>query len=345
VAASGLSSPLYAASPAGDGRLFIVEQGGTVRILKNGGVLPAAFLDISARISVGGEHGLLSIAFHPSYAANGYFFLYYTDLNGDIQISRFTVSANPDVADAGSEKPILKIPHPTNANHNGGLVMFGPDGKLYIGTGDGGGAGDTAGNAQNRNTLLGKVLRIDVDGGDPYAIPADNPFVGQAGMKGEIWAWGVRNPWRFSFDAGLLYVADVGQASWEEVDVVSASAGGLNYGWNTMEGTHCYGASSCSQAGLTLPVLEYDHSGGACAVTGGFVYRGGQIPELDGTYFYADYCAGWVKSFQYTGGTVTEQHDWQLGGVGDILSFGKDASGELYVLTAGGTVYRITRAP
>ena len=225
--ASGLASPLHAASPKDDARLFIVEQGGTIRILRDGKLLPAPFLDISSRISSGGERGLLSVAFHPDYDANGHFYVDYTDKGGNTVIARFSVSADPDVADPASEESILGIRQPF-ANHNGGLVMFGPDGMLYIGMGDGGSGGDPSGNGQDRGTLLGDLLRIDVDHGDPYAIPADNPFVGQPGMRGEIWAWGLRNPWRFAFDreTGLLYIADVGQNAWEEIDVVPfASAG------------------------------------------------------------------------------------------------------------------------
>jgi glucose/arabinose dehydrogenase len=221
-------------------------------------------------------------------------------------------------------------------------VMFGPDGMLYIGMGDGGSGGDPQGNGQNRNTLLGKLLRIDVDHGDPYSVPSDNPFVGQPGMKGEIWAWGLRNPWRFCFDpaADLLYIADVGQNGWEEVDVVPASRAGLNFGWNLMEGNHCYGASSCSSNGLVLPALEYSHSEG-CSITGGFVYRGSAIPELTGRYIYADYCQGWVRSFFYANGKVTEKRTLIAGNIGRILSFGEDAAGELYLCTDSGNVFRI----
>jgi hypothetical protein len=263
----------------------------------------------------------------------------YTDTAGDTRVERYRVSADPNVADPGSAKPILFVDQPY-ANHNGGLVVFGPDRKLYIGLGDGGSGGDPQGNGQNHGTLLGKLLRIDVDAGDPYAVPPDNPFVGTNGARGEVWAYGLRNPWRFAFDreAGRLYIADVGQSSREEVDVVPAASGGLNYGWNVMEGDECYGAGSCNQAGLTLPVLAYSHADG-CSITGGYVYRGQSIPALRGTYFYSDYCSGWLKSFRYDGG-VTEQRDWSIG-LGSVLSFGEDSAGELYVLTAGGTVYRL----
>ena len=324
---------------------FVVEQRGTVRVLRGGRLLPAPFLDISARISSGGERGLLSIAFHPDYSDNGYFYVDYTDKGGNTVISRFSVSANPDVADPGSEKPILNIPQPF-ANHNGGLVMFGPDGMLYIGMGDGGSGGDPYGNGQDRGTLLGDLLRIDVDHGDPYAIPADNPFVGQPGMRGEIWAWGLRNPWRFAFDreTGLLYIADVGQNAWEEIDVVPSASPGLNFGWNIMEGNHCYPGGACSSAGLVAPALEYSHAEG-CSVTGGFVYRGRAIPELAGHYFYADYCSGWVRSFRYAGGKIAESREWDLGNIGRVLSFGEDSRGEMYVLSDSGKVFRLARVP
>lgn len=343
--ASGLASPVYATSPKDDPRLFIVEQRGTVRILRGGKLLPAPFLDISGRISSGGERGLLSIAFHPDYGANGHFYVDYTDPRGNTVISRFSVSANPDVADPGSEKPILNITQPF-ANHNGGHILFGPDGMLYVGMGDGGSGGDPYGNGQDRGTLLGDLLRIDVDHGDPYAIPPGNPFVGQPGMRGEIWAWGLRNPWRFAFDreTGLLYIADVGQNAWEEIDIVPSSSAGLNFGWNIMEGNHCYPGGACSPAGLVTPALEYSHSEG-CSVTGGFVYRGRRIPELAGHYFYADYCAGWIRSFRYSNGKVVESREWDLGDVGRVLSFGEDSSRELYILSDSGKVFRLARVP
>jgi glucose/arabinose dehydrogenase len=298
--ASGLSDALYLTAPAGDPRLFIVEQAGRIRIVQNGQLVTTSFLDINAVVRSGGEQGLLSVAFHPSYATNGYFYVNYTDNNGDTRVERYTVSANANVADPGSGKLLLLIEQPY-ANHNGGLVMFGPDGMLYVGMGDGGGAGDPMDNGQNPGTLLGKLLRIDVDHGDPYIIPADNPFVGRAGARGEIWATGMRNPWRFAFDqaTGLLYVADVGQNRWEEIDIVPASRGGLNYGWNLMEGADCYADPGCKSDGLVLPALAYGHADG-CSITGGFVYRGRASPSLVGQYFYSDYCSGWIRSFTYS---------------------------------------------
>src|SRR6266550_6078214 len=259
--AAGLSAPLYLTSPPGDSRLFVVEQAGRIRIVKSGTLLTKPFLDIASRVSSGGERGLLSVAFHPSYRTNGFFFVNFTDLAGNTRVERFTVSADPDVADPATSKLILTVVQPF-ANHNGGLNVFGPDGMLYIGLGDGGSGGDPFGNAQSRGTLLGKILRIDVDHGDPYNIPSGNPFVGQQGARGEIWALGLRNPWRFAFDrtSGLLYVADVGQDRFEEVDVVATSRAGVNYGWNTMEGATCFLAATCNQDGLEPPVLVYGHS-------------------------------------------------------------------------------------
>ncbi|HEY7393339.1 MAG TPA: PQQ-dependent sugar dehydrogenase, partial [Gemmatimonadaceae bacterium] len=328
--ATGLTSPVYVASPPGDPRLFVVEQNGRVRIVSNGTLLTQPFLDVRSRVNFNGERGLLSIAFHPSYATNGFFFIYFTDTDGNIRVERFHVSSNPDVADAASSTLIIGIAHPTFANHNGGLLMFGPDGMLYMGTGDGGSGGDPNGNGQNRNALLGKLLRLDVNGALPYVVPPNNPFVGQSGARGEIWAMGLRNPWRYAFDrqAGLLYIADVGQDNREEVDVVSAATGGQNYGWNIMEGTGCYGSQTCSQTGLTLPVIDYPHSEG-CSITGGFVYRGTSIPEIAGQYFYSDYCSGWLRSFRIVNGTVTSPKQWDVPGLSSPTSFGEDSAGEL----------------
>ena len=348
--ASGLSSPLYLTTPTGDPRLFIVEQAGRIRIVESGQLLAQAFLDIRDRVASGGEEGLLGLAFHPNYAGNGYFYVDYTHLNNARDtlytlIERYSVSPAPDSADSASHKLILRIVQPYT-NHNGGLVMFGPDGMLYIGMGDGGSGGDPENRAQNPDSLLGKLLRIDVDHGDPYAIPASNPFAAGGGAP-EIWALGLRNPWRFSFDppSGRLYIADVGQNAWEEVDVEPASQGGLNYGWRIMEGAHCYNPASCSSAGLVLPVIEYDHSNG-CSIIGGFVYRGSRWPSLAGQYFYSDYCSGWMRSFAYANGAVTGQTTWSLNvSLGNVLSFGEDSAGELYVLSAGGSIYRIAAAP
>jgi glucose/arabinose dehydrogenase len=342
--AQGLTNPVYLTAPANDSRLFIVEQPGRIRIFKNGALLAAPFLDITSIVQYGGEEGLLSVAFDPTYATNGRFYVYYTDKNGDIAVARYTATPTADVADAGSRASVITIPHPGQSNHNGGLAMFGPDGMLYLGTGDGGGAGDLPNNAQNVNTLLGKLLRLNV-AELPYTIPAGNPFVGVAGAD-EIWAFGLRNPWRYAFDttAGQLFIADVGQNSWEEVNVVPATVAARNYGWRIMEGTHCHNpAVGCNQTGLTLPVHEYDHSQG-CSITGGFVYRGAAIPELRGHYLYSDYCTGFLRSFRVSGGSAVDHRTWSIGNIGNILSFGVDAAGEVYMLSANGGVYRIVRS-
>lgn len=342
---AGLSSPLYLTAPEGDPRLFIVEQAGKIRIVKNGALLPQPFLDIHERVRSGGEQGLLSVAFHPQYKTNGYLYVNYTDKKGDTHVERYSVSKNPDVALPNSAKLLLKIDQPF-ANHNGGHIQFGPDGMLYIGMGDGGAGGDPYGNGQNRDTLLGDLLRIDVDHGDPYAIPKDNPFVGQSGMRPEIWAWGLRNPWRFAFDPEekLIYIADVGQDQWEEVDVAPMNQAGLNYGWNIMEGNHCFLRPRCRTMGFVIPALEYGHPDG-CSITGGYVYRGHSIPSIAGHYFYGDYCLGWIRSFRYENGIVTQQRKWQLGVQSNIMSFGQDASRELYVLYQDGKVYRFAPIP
>src|SRR5881398_2545014 len=253
---SGLNAPVFLTQPLDDGRIFVVEQPGRIRIVRNGALQGQAVLDLTSKVLSGTERGLLSVAFHPQFATNRFFYVYYTaQPSGDIRIERYTMTLDHESADPASAKLIITAPHSSQTNHNGGLLSFGPDGMLYAGLGDGGGGGDPLGNGQNFNALLGSLLRIDVDHGDPYAIPADNPFVGQANHRGEIWAKGLRNPWRYAFDAatGLLYIADVGQNLHEEVDVVAANHGGVNYGWNVMEGASCYNASTCTQTGFELP--------------------------------------------------------------------------------------------
>ena len=346
VVSDELQFPVDLTAPQGDSRLFVAERAGRIRVIENGVLLPAPFLDIVDRVSIAfAEQGLLGLAFDPAYASNGRFVVNYIDLNGDTRISAFRVSADPNVADPDSEELILFVDQPFD-NHNGGQLVFGPSGHLYLGLGDGGSGGDPADNGQNVGTLLGKLLRIDLDGGVPYAIPADNPFVSMASARGEVWSYGLRNPWRFSFDraTGDLYVGDVGEDSFEEINVSPASHGagrGVNYGWDVMEGLECFEPSSgCDQTGLELPVLTYGHGDG-CSVTGGYVYRGGAIPDLSGTYFYADYCGGWVRSFRFVNGELTDRREWESLAASNISSFGQDAAGELYVLTAGGTVYRI----
>ena len=344
-----LSSPVYVTAPPGDtARLFVVEQGGRVRVLHHDSLLAKPFLDIGVHIVSGGEQGLLSLAFHPSYSANGRFYVYFTNRVGDIRIVRYTVSADPDVADSTSGDTVLAVVHQPYGNHNGGLVLFGPDGKLYAGLGDGGSGGDPDGNGQNRKALLGKILRLDVDAAVPYAIPSDNPFFGDTSARGEIWLYGLRNPWRFSFDrlTGDLYTGDVGQNAWEEIDVlVAGTPAGVNYGWNPMEGSHCYAASSCPVPGLVLPVAEYSHSEG-CSVTGGYVVRDTTVPSLVGRYLYGDYCSGWVRSFAYAGGQATNPQQWPaLAVTGGLGSFGEDARGSVYITTLSGNLYRIITSP
>ena len=342
--ATGLDFPLYLTSPPGDGRLFIVQKGGVIRVVKDGALLQVPFLDLTSKVfSDGGEQCLLGLVFAPDYASSGRFYVQYTGLDGDTRISSFRVSADADRADPASEVLVLLAPQPGVA-HKGGQLLFGPDGMLYIGLGDG--ADSDGGRGQSRADLLGSILRIDVSAGPPYTVPPDNPFVATAGARPEIWSYGLRNPWRFSFDRanGDFYIGDVGESTWEEVDYASAADGaarGVNYGWSRMEGKHCFGRAGCDQAGLTLPVLEYNHSDG-CSVISGYVYRGAAIPTLQGTYFYADFCGGWVRSFRMEGGALVDEADWpELEPGGFVTSFGEDAAGELYLVTAQGGVFKI----
>jgi glucose/arabinose dehydrogenase len=345
--ADDFASPTHVtAAGDGSGRLFVVEQFGRIWALRDGAPTAEPFLDIGPLVgSRGNEQGLLSIAFHPAFAENGRFFINYTDRDGDTVIARYSVSAdNPDRADHESAAVLLTVDQPA-PNHNGGLLKFGPDGYLYIGMGDGGAAGDPWGNGQSLDTLLGKLLRIDVDSGEPYAIPPDNPFAGRDDARPEIWAYGLRNPWRFSFDraTGDLFIADVGQNAQEEVHFQpAAGAGGENYGWDIMEGDACYDAGSCDREGLQLPVAVYPHSGdaGGCSITGGYVYRGAAFPALAGTYLYADFCSGNLWTLR------PEGEAWQSELVTTldirVSSFGEDEAGELYVTDRGaGGLYRL----
>jgi glucose/arabinose dehydrogenase len=350
--AEGLTQPVQV-THAGDGTgtLYVVEQGGRIRTLNNGTLSPVPFLDISARVLAGGERGLLGAAFPPGFATKGHFYVNYTrGGDGATVVARYRVTQDPDVADPFSEEVLLVIDQPFG-NHNGGQIAFGPDGFLYIGMGDGGSGGDPQGNAQNPATLLGKMLRIDVEGGAfPYAIPPGNPFVGTGGFRGEIWALGLRNPWRFSFDRGTgdLYIGDVGQGSFEEVDFQTASsAGGENYGWNIMEGNSCFGGTACNPIDFVPPVAVYDHSVAVqdpsvrkCSVTGGTVYRGDAYPRMQGIYFYGDFCTGEIFGLTRDG-TVWENsllHDTAF----QISSFGEDEAGNLYVTNhGGGSVHEI----
>jgi glucose/arabinose dehydrogenase len=342
--ASGLRFPLDLVSPPGDDRLFVVLKGGTIRVIKSGTVLETPFLNLTPQVnSEGGEQGLLGLAFAPDYATSGRFFVHYNHVSGENRITRLQVSDDPDRANPASETVVLGVAQPGVA-HNGGQLLFGPDGFLYIGLGDG--DDNDHGRGQSRADLFASVLRIDVMSGDPYAVPPDNPFVGDSRARPEIWSYGLRNPWAFSFDRanGDFYLGDVGESTWEEIDYVSAANGagkGVNFGWSVMEGNHCFNRQECDQTGLTLPVLEYNHSEG-CSVTGGHVYRGAAIPGLQGTYFYADYCLGWVRSFRIQGGAVTDTKEWpELKPGGQVTSFGEDAAGELYLLTQQGGLFKI----
>jgi hypothetical protein len=342
VVSTGLSSPVFVGH-AGDGsnRLFIVERGGFIRVLQPGSSTPTLFLDIHTKLAAGGEQGLLGLAFHPLYSSNGRFFVYYTRSgDGTLVIAEYHVSTNPDVADP-TEAVHLTIPHPTNTNHNGGMLAFGPDGYLYIGVGDGGSGNDPPNNAQNLSVLLGKILRIDVDppagSGVPYVSPPTNPFVGTTPGADEIFAFGFRNPWRFSFDrlTGRQWVGDVGQGAREEVDTPIVAGG--NYGWRVYEGFSCTSndASLCNPANYLFPIFDYSHTSGRCSITGGYVYRGSQGALPAGTYVYGDYCSGEI--FAWDGNTQSVLLDTTL----NISSFGEDETGELYVVHLGGTVSRI----
>ncbi|MEK6192225.1 MAG: PQQ-dependent sugar dehydrogenase [Chloroflexota bacterium] len=336
-----------AVTNAGDGseRLFVVERGGRIWIVnRDGTVAPTPFLDITSRIVSSGEQGLLGLAFHPRYAETGRFYVAYTrQPDGADVVAEYRVSSAADVADPASERILLAIPDPA-ANHNGGALVFGPDGNFYIALGDGGGQNDQFGNAQNLNSLLGKLLRIDVDGPPAadraYAIPADNPFANGGGAP-EIWAIGMRNPWRISFDRAWhdLYIGDVGGGSWEEIDRQPAdAAGGLNYGWPIMEGRHCL-AGSCTMTGYQQPIAEYSHDQG-CSVIGGYVYRGEVNPELQGVYVFGDWCSGRIFSLEVDGQTITPKTVLESGL--QVSSFGEDEAGEIYLVDfAGGGLYRV----
>ena len=345
----GLDHPVQMVDPNdGTGRFFIVEKTGKIRIFKDGKLADQPFLDITNQVSTGLEQGLLSMAFHPNFAKNGEFFIDYTDTKGNTQVERWSVSkSDANAADPQSKKTILTVDQPY-PNHNGGLLLFGPDGMLYIGLGDGGSEGDPQHNGQNLDTLLSKILRIDVDtttANLAYGIPKDNPFVNKAGARPETWAWGLRNPWRFSFDkkTGDLLIGDVGQDTYEEADFDPAGKGGLNFGWSIMEADSCYKASTCDQSGLTLPFFWYSHKVGGCSITGGYVYRGTKIKGLDGTYLAADYCSGllWQVHPDGKGGSTVDE---PISTGTTPSSFAEDASGELYLIDLQGAIYKIMAA-
>lgn len=354
--ARGLTKPVHALAPPGDHRLFIVEQPGRIALLVSGRVLPEPFLDITGRVvDGGGEQGLLGLAFHPKFPEDPRFFVQYTTDGGTTIVAEHQVSPESPNQASAEGRVLLSVKQPYS-NHNAGEIAFSPtDGMLYIGLGDGGAGGDPEGHGRNPKTLLGSLLRIDVDapptGSKPYAIPPDNPFAdGSGGRHPEIWAVGLRNPWRFSFDSdGALYIGDVGQNAYEEVDRLAPGVAGVDFGWNTVEGDgHCYGAARCDQEGLTLPIHEYERTGFCDSITGGFVYRGSCIPDLRGTYFYADYCDDFIRSFVPRGGKATDTRDLtkmldpEGRRIRSVSSFGRDGRGELYVVAhKDGRVFKI----
>jgi glucose/arabinose dehydrogenase len=346
--ASGFTQPVFLTSPPGDARLFVLDQDGEIWIIQNGAKLATPFLDIRSLVGFGGERGMLGLAFHPNYASNRKFYVNYTNTAGHTRVVEYLASpSDPNVAVAGSARTILAVNQPAG-NHNGGWIGFGPDGFLYIGMGDGGGSNDTYRNAQNPNTLLGAMLRIDVNttsGGKAYGIPSSNPFAGGGGAP-EVWLTGLRNPWRNAFDGNNLYIADVGQSAWEEISLVPRTAPRANLGWPILEGKHCLSGGACTPPSFYVgPFYEYGHSRG-CSITGGFVYRGSAIPDLHGAYFFADFCGGWIESIRPVGNAFTDHRSWvgDLGKAGLIFSFGRDSSGELYVMVAGGKVMKIVKA-
>jgi glucose/arabinose dehydrogenase len=338
----GLRSPVFLTAPRGDERLFVLEQEGRILLFDRDEPGGDVFLDIRDRIASGGERGLLGLAFHPRYAESGRFFVNYTNSAGTTVVAEFTTDpANPDQADPATERVLLTVDQPAS-NHNGGMVAFGPDGYLYIGLGDGGGANDRFGQGQRPDTLLGTIARIDVDTGDPYGIPAANPFADGVDGAPEVWAWGLRNPWRFSFDGETIFVADVGQNEWEEVDAIAVGTLGANFGWPITEGFECFQQADCDRTGLTEPIYAYPHRSGACSITGGYVYRGFAIPDLVGAYFFGDYCTGGVTGFRVDGEGVYEIRDWSEDLNTPLLtSFGVDGFGELYLVSQSGTISRI----
>jgi glucose/arabinose dehydrogenase len=340
---ANLTFPVFMTTAPGDNsRLFIVEQGGRIRIFTGGALLPTPFLDITSLVrTTGEEEGLLGMAFDPNYGANGRVYAFFTNTNGDLVIAQF-LRININQADS-TPSILLTISHPTNSNHNGGMLAFGPEGCLYAAVGDGGGANDPSNNGQNLNVRLGKLLRINPNTGAACANSTPNPFA--AGAAPEVWSLGLRNPWRFSFDGNNLYIGDVGQGAREEINVsLGPNAGrGVNYGWRCMEGTlqTINFDATCAQTTLTAPVLDYPHAEEACSVTGGYVYRGSAAPAQQGTYFYADFCKGSVRSFRYQNGQATDQFKWPLLSQSGITSFGEDDQGELYLMTQGGSLFKI----
>lgn len=341
--ATGLEASVLLTSPPDDPRRFIVEQSGRVRLLDDGELV--TYLDLRDRVTVGGERGLLGLAFHPDFASNGRLFVHYSGEGGATVLAEYEADPSASEADGSTERVLLTREQPA-ANHNGGTVTFGPDGMLYLGLGDGGGAGDSFDNGQDPGTLLGAILRIDVDGERPYEVPPDNPFVDGGGAP-EVWVYGLRNPWRFTFHDDQLLIGDVGQDAVEELDVVSADAGGTNFGWPILEGSQCFRNDDCDPEGTELPVHEYTHDEtGGCAVIAGEVYAGEELPALEGHWFYSDLCAGFLRSLRVEDGEVVDRRDWtsQVGRIEGVLSFGRDASGRVYLTTQDGRLLRISAA-
>ena len=350
---TGLNQPLGVVNAGdGSGRLFVVEQPGLVRVVKDGALVAAPFLDVTKLVSCCGERGLLGLAFEPGFGPQApRFYVDYTDVNGNTVIARGTANAATDHADATKLETLLAIKQPF-PNHNGGNIVFGPDGYLYIGMGDGGSADDPQGNGQSLSTLLGKMLRIDVTtplpagnlDGAQYVIPADNPFVGKADALPEIWSYGLRNPWRWSFDRtlGTLWIGDVGQDRYEEVDRAASGGRGIDFGWNVMEARHCFVAQACDRSRLALPIAEYDHTSGDCAVVGGYVYRGAEFPALTGAYLFGDECSGRIRVVS-ADGPDSQTPTILLDTDHAISSFGEDEAGELYLTDlASGDLYQVT---
>ncbi|WP_294203688.1 PQQ-dependent sugar dehydrogenase [uncultured Chryseobacterium sp.] len=339
--ATGFTAPVEMVN-ANDARMLVVQQNGIIKILQaNGTVNSTNFLNISSKITYGGERGLLGLAFHPQYPTNGYFFVYYNDTSGNITVARYTRSStNPDVADPSTEKIILNVPKPFD-NHNGGSIHFAPDGYLWVVTGDGGSGGDPNNNAQNKNSLLGKLLRLDINATGAYNIPPGNPFVGIDGAD-EVWAYGLRNAWKFNFDtvSGNVMIADVGQGQIEEINRMPLTQPGINYGWRCYEGNSAYNTTGCAaQSTMTFPVAAYDHSGGKCSITGGYVYRGTQYPALQGRYFFADYCSTQIGSLN-----PDDSITWSAASTGNNFStFGVNNQNELFVAAVNsGKIFRVT---
>lgn len=347
--ASDLPPLTQATAPRGDNRVFALTKPGQILVIRDGEVEAQPFLDITEEVgSEGNEQGLLTLAFHPNFAANGRVFVTFTDIEGDLQLVEYLVSDDDrDRVDPASGRVVLEVPQP-HQYHQSGAIVFGPDGYLWMSLGDGGGNQDTYGNGQDPSTIHATIIRLDIDAAEPYAIPPDNPFLDDdedPPARPEVWAYGLRNPWRIDIDpeTGLLYIADVGQEGAEEVNIVSVGDGGLNFGWPIAEGSSCLAVDPCDPSEFVLPVYEFGRNG-SCAIIGGHVYRGATIPELHGEYFFADYCVGWIRSFSYDPDTgMSEISDWEpdLGRLGNITSLGTDGQGEILVSNLNGEVWRI----